>query len=282
MSKSRWIKKQFFAEKSVMITGGSQGMGLAVAKDVVRLGGSVCMVAIEGLEEAKKDVQLLRVRKSQFVESILCDTTDPGKLEPLLREYIERRGVPDYLFNFVGYAYAQYIENLRFDDFKQNMNVNYYGQLVPTLIILPYYLKNRRGGYISFTSSVLGYLGIMGYATYTPTKHAIVGLAEALRHELKPFSIRISILYPPDTRTPGFERENETKPRECAMLSEKAKLLEPEEVAEKFMRGVLSNKFQILPGKAKLYWRLFRYFPGLLRMLMDSEYAKARKKLGKS
>ena len=78
MSKSRWIKRQFFAEKSVMITGGSQGMGLAVAKDVVRLGGSVCMIAIEGLEEAKKDVQLLRVRKNQFVESILCDTTDPG------------------------------------------------------------------------------------------------------------------------------------------------------------------------------------------------------------
>jgi len=59
MSKSRWIKKQFFAEKSVMITGGSQGIGLAVAKDVVRLGGSVCIVAIEGLEEAQKDVRLL-------------------------------------------------------------------------------------------------------------------------------------------------------------------------------------------------------------------------------
>jgi len=266
----------------VMITGGSQGMGLAVAKDIVRLGGSVCMVAIGDLEEAKRDVQLLRVRKTQYVESILCDTTDLDKLQPLLQEYIQRRGVPDYLFNFVGYAYAQYIENLRFDDFKRNMDVNYYGQLIPTLIILPYYLKNRRGGYVSFTSSILGYLGLMGYTTYTPTKHAIVGLAEALRHELKPFSIRISVLYPPDTRTPGFERENEIKPHECAMISKKAKLLEPEEVAETFIQGILSNQFQILPGKAKLYWRLFRYLPGLVRMLMDSEYAKARKKLGKS
>lgn len=282
MAKPRWIKEQLFADKSVMITGGSQGMGLAVAKEVVKLGGSVCMVAIGGLEDAKKEVQLLQVRKSQYVESILCDTTDLDELEPLLQEYIERRGVPDYLFNFVGYAYAQYIENLRFSDFKRNMNVNYYGQLIPTLIILPYYLKDRRGGYISFTSSILGYLGLMGYTTYTPTKHAIVGLAEALRHELKPFSIRISILYPPDTRTPGFERENETKPHECAIISKKAELLEPEEVAETFIQGILSNKFQILPGKAKLYWRLFRHFPRLVRMLMDSEYAKARKQLGKS
>ena len=282
MAKPRWIKQQFFAGKSVMITGGSQGIGLAVSKEVVRLGGSVCIIAIAGLEEAKKDVQLLRVRKSQFVESILCDTTDLDKLEPLLREYIKRRGVPDYLFNFVGYAYAQYVENLRLDDFRRNMNVNYYGQLVPTLIILPYYLKNRRGGHISFTSSILGYLGIMGYTTYSPTKYAIVGLAESLRHELKPFSIGISVLYPPDTRTPGFEKENETKPRECAMISGRAELLEPIDVAEKFIQGIMSNNFQILPGKAKLYWRLSRHFPGLLRMLMDSEYVKARKKLGKS
>lgn len=281
MAKPGRIKQQYFADKSVMITGGSQGIGLAVAKEVARLGGSVCIIAIGDIEEAKKEVNLLRISKSQFVEAILCDTTDPDRLEPLIREYIKRRCVPDYLFNFVGYAYPQYVENLVFDDFKRNMDVNYFGQLMPTLIILPYYMKDRRGGYITFTSSVLGYLGIMGYSTYSPTKHAIVGFAESLRHELKPFSIKISVLYPPDTRTPGFERENETKPLECAMISEKAKLLEPEEVAETFIKGVLSNKFQILPGKAKLYWRLFRYFPGFVRMLMDRDYAKIRKKLGK-
>jgi short-subunit dehydrogenase len=66
------------------------------------------------------------------------------------------------------------------------------------------------------------------------------------------------------------------------MISEKAKLLEPEEVAEMFIDGILSNKFQILPGKAKLYWRLFRYFPGFVRILMDWDYAKTRRKLGKS
>jgi 3-dehydrosphinganine reductase len=210
MAKAGRIKQQYFADKSVMITGGSQGIGLAVAKEVARLGGSVCIIAIGDIEEAEKEVNLLLVNKSQFVESIFCDTTDLDKLEPLLHEYIERRGVPDYLFNFVGYAYPQYVENLRLDDFKRNMEVNYHGQLVPTLIVLPYYLKDRRGGYITYTSSVLGYLGIVGYTTYSPTKHAIVGLAESLRHELKPFSIRISVLYPPDTRTPGFERENET------------------------------------------------------------------------
>jgi len=280
MANAKWIEQQPFAGKSVIITGGSQGMGFAVAKDVVRLGGSVCIIAIDGLKQAQREVESLRIHESQFVETILCDTTDRDKLAPLVQEYIDHRGVPDSLFNFVGYAYAQYVENLQLNDFKRNMDVNYFGQLVPTLICLPYFLK-RGSGTISFTSSVCGYLGIMGYATYAPTKHALAGLAEVLRNELKPRSIKISILYPPDTRTPGFHQENETKPPECALLSEKAELLEPEAVAETFIQGILNNQFQILPGKAKLYWRLFRFFPGWVRMLMDWEYTKARKTLGK-
>ena len=122
----------------------------------------------------------------------------------------------------------------------------------------------------------------MGYAAYAPTKHALVGLAEVLRNELMPFSIRISVLYPPDTRTPGFQRENQAKPPECAALSEEAKLLDPEEVARTFISGILKNRFQIFPGKAKLYWRLFRYFPSLMRKLMDRQYARAREKVGGS
>lgn len=281
MAEPKWIEQQPFAGKSVMITGGSQGMGLAVAKDVVRLGGSVCVIAIDALDQAQDELQALCVDENQFVETMLCDTSDQDTLEPLIQTFIDRRGVPEYLFNFVGYAQAQYVEKLTLQDFKRNMDVNYLGQLVPTLICLPYFLK-RGSGTIAFTSSVCGYLGIMGYATYAPSKHALVGLAEVLRNELKPTGIKISILYPPDTRTPGFHQENETKPPECALLSEKAALLEPEAVAESFIQGILNNRFQILPGMAKLYWRVFRYVPGLLRILMDREYANARKKLGKT
>jgi 3-dehydrosphinganine reductase len=280
--RSRRLKQQPFAGQSSIIAGGSQGIGLAVAQNVVRLGGSVCVVAIGALEEAKKLLESLRVNDAQFVDTILCDTTHMAEMRAAVDELVDRRGVPQHLFNFVGYAYANYAQNLTFDDFERNMTVNYYGQLVPTLAVLPHYLKGGRGGHICFTSSMLGYLGIIGYATYSPTKHALVGLAETLRHELKPFGITVSILYPPDTKTPGFEKENETKPPECAMISEKAEVLSVHEVAASFIEGVLNRRFQILPGKAKLYWRLFRYFPGVVRMLLDGDYAKARKKLGKT
>jgi 3-dehydrosphinganine reductase len=160
------------------------------------------------------------------------------------------------------------------------MDMNYYGQLVPTLLMLPHFIYARKG-HIANVSSVLGYMGIMGYAAYTPTKFAIVGLSEALRNELKPYGIRLSILFPPDTDTPGFEIENQSKPEETALMSENVKLMTAQDVAEFFIEGLLKNRFFILPGETSFVWRVNRFFPWLVRWITDREYRQARVKLGK-
>ena len=121
----------------------------------------------------------------------------------------------------------------------------------------------------------------MGYAAYAPTKFALVGLTEVLRHELKPYNINFSVLYPPDTDTPGFEIENRTKPEECALMSESVKTLSAEKVAEIFVAGLIRKKYAILPGEAGLVWRLNRHFPWLVRWITDRDYRQARRKLGK-
>lgn len=279
MAKEKLIKKQPFKGKTAIVCGGSKGIGKATAKEIVRLGGNVCIIArnLDDLRAAAEEIKRLKVDDTKFIEIISCDTTDMDKLKPLLTDFIDKHGVPDYLINVVGYAYPQYIQNLTLEDFKKNMNINYYGQLVPILILLPHFIKAKKG-YIANVSSMMGYFGIMGYATYAPTKFAIVGLAEVLRHELKPYKIHFSILYPPDTNTPGFQREEETKPKECAIMSEKAELLSPEEVAEVFVKGILKKKFNILPGNAKFIWKMYRHFPNLVRNIIDKDYEKARKK----
>ncbi|TFG15893.1 MAG: SDR family NAD(P)-dependent oxidoreductase [Promethearchaeota archaeon] len=271
-----------FKDKFALIPGGSKGMGKAVAKLFIQLGGSVCIIArgMDALKETQEECEKLKPEESQYVEIISCDTQDMDKLKPLVEEIIKKHKLPDFLFNFVGYAYADYLEKLTLDDFKNNMNVNYYGQLVPTLIILPHFMDAKQG-YITFTSSVMGFMAIMGYATYVPSKYAVFGLAEVLRHELLPYNIQVSVLFPVDTDTPGLAEENKLKPEECKIISESGGLMSADEVAEIFIRGVLEQRFEILPGEAAIQLKSMRENPDDIRGVTDALYKRARRKTKK-
>lgn len=282
MAKPSATKQQPFKDTISIICGGSKGIGKATVKEIARLGGSLCIIArgAEVLHQVAQEAASLKTSEGQFVETITCDTTDMQALKPLLTDFIDRHGVPDFLINLVGYAYPQYIQHLTLEDFEHNMHVNYYGQLVPILILLPHFMQARKG-HIANVSSGAGFLGAMGYATYAPSKYAIAGLTEVLRHELKPYNITTTVLYPPDTDTPGFEIENQTKPQEW-FITEVSQLHTPEVVARDFVAGILKKKTEILPGQIKFYWVMFRHFPNLVRFFIDREYRQAREKLGKS
>ncbi len=273
------IAQKPFKGKFAIIPGGSKGMGKATAKLFVQLGGSVCIIArgMDALNETQDECNKLKSEESQFVEIISCDTTDMDKLKPLITDVINKHKVPDCLFNFVGYAYVQYIEKLTLEDFKRNMDVNYYGQLVPTLIVLPYFLEGKQG-YFTFTSSVMGFMAIMGYTTYCPSKYALFGLAEVLRHELLPYNIKVSVLFPVDTDTPGFAEENKIKPEECKIISESGTVMTAEEVAEVFIDGILNERFEILPGEAAIQIKDMRENPDDIRGVLDRLYKRARRK----
>lgn len=283
MFKEKLIQKQPLAGKIAIACGASTGIGKASAKAFVQLGGSVCIVARnqEKLKKAVADIESVKTNDDQFVEMISCDTSDMEKLKPFFDEFIKNHGIPDYLFNFVGYAIPDYVENLKLEDFKKHIDVNYYGQLVPTLIMLPHFMEARKG-YITFTSSLAYFYPVMGYAMYEPAKSAIVGLAKTLRNEIKPYNIKVGVLYPSDTNTPSFVEENKTKPEECVIQSGMSKIFEPEEIAEPFIKGILKGKFNLLPGFiAKAAWWFYRHFPKLIYWLTDKDLKKARKKLGK-
>ncbi|MBN1801582.1 MAG: SDR family oxidoreductase [Candidatus Lokiarchaeota archaeon] len=280
MLSKKILKKNPFTGKNVIVCGGSRGIGKDTSKLLVSLGANTCVVAIHDLQEVKQELESRKINDNQRVTTIYCDCTDYDKLKELLQVHIEKAGHPDYLINVVGYARPNYIENLTLKDFQDTLNQNYFGQLIPTLIVLPYFIKARRG-HLACVSSLLGFIGAMGYTTYSPTKFALVGLLEALRNELSPLGIHCSVLYPPDTRTPGFEQENEFKPKECKIISKRGKILEPSYVAEVFIRGIINNKFSIFPGKSKLFWRVKRMFPSLIYKIIDSDLKKARKQLGK-
>jgi 3-dehydrosphinganine reductase len=277
------MRKQPFKGKSAIVCGGSKGIGKATAKLFVQLGGNVCIVArtFETLQNAAEEIKALKSEESQFVEVISCDTSNLEQVNPLFNNFIKKFGIPDYLFSYVGISYPQYTNNFEFKDLKFHMETNYYGQLIPIITLLPHFLDRKSGHYINM-SSIAGFIGLMGYAAYTPTKFAVAGLSEVLRHEYKPYNIKVSVVYPPDTDTFGLHEEAKTRPEELNIISERAGLMQPEEVAEKILTNVLKGKFYILPGSAKFMWRMMRLFPKLVHWVSDGDLKKARKKLGKT
>jgi len=282
MVKEKLIKKQPFKDKSAIICGGSKGIGKATAKLFVQLGGNVCIVArtLDVLNAAAEEIKSLKVDENQLVEVISCDTSNMEQVKQLFNEYIKKFGIPDYSFNYVGISYPNYTDKLTVEDFKFHMDTNFFGQLNPILTILPYYMERKEGHFINM-SSLAGYIGVMGYAAYTPTKFAIVGLSEVLRNEYKAYNIKVSIVYPPDTDTFGLHEEAKTRPEELNVIAERAGLMQPDDVAEVIINGVLKEKIYIHAGISKLYWRIMRLFPKLVHKFSDSDLKKARKKLGK-
>uniref|UniRef100_A0A2P2JX42 3-dehydrosphinganine reductase TSC10A-like n=1 Tax=Rhizophora mucronata TaxID=61149 RepID=A0A2P2JX42_RHIMU len=103
--------------------------------------------------------------------------------------------------------------------------------------------KDRGPASISLVSSQAGQVGIYGYAAYSATKFGLRGLAEALQQEVIADNIHVSLIFPPDTDTPGLVEENKRKPQLTSIISASSGLMKADEVAKKALDGIKSGAF---------------------------------------
>jgi 3-dehydrosphinganine reductase len=122
------------------------------------------------------------------------------------------------------------------------VQINYLGSIYCTQACLPS-MKQRSSGRIVFVSSQAGQLGVFGYTSYCSTKFALKGLAESLQMELARENIYITLVFPPDTNTPGFKEENKTKPKETQLINETSGVLSADEVARKIIQSARYGSF---------------------------------------
>jgi len=135
-----------------------------------------------------------------------------------------------------------------------------------------------RGGYIVNTASLAGIIGVFGYTDYCAAKFALVGFSEALRSELKAYDITVSVLCPPDTDTPGFAAENQTKPAETKAVSAFARVLSADAVARTLLRGMARGRFLIVPGiDSRLAALVKRLWPSVIEGVTDRQVRRVRK-----
>jgi 3-dehydrosphinganine reductase len=238
-----------FDGQHAIITGGSSGIGLAIAKLLVSRGANVSIIARDRtkLETAKAEIEAVKINPQQQVFSVAADVAHGQQIEEAIQTCIATVGTLDILITSAGIARPGYFQEIPIEVFEETMAVNYFGSLYSIKAVLPS-LEKQQKGHIVLISSGAGLVGIYGYTPYSPSKFALRGLSESLRGELKLLGIGVSIVYPPDTDTPQLEAENKTKPIETKLITGTAKTWTAEAVALEIIKGIEQKKFAIAPG----------------------------------
>ena len=228
-----------------LISGGSSGIGLALAHRLAAKGYALTLLARDParLSEARSAL----AKTGATVRVTPTDVRDEAAVGDAVAAAIAEHGAPDLLVASAGIVIPGVVKQLPAAAFHDTMTTNYDGTLNLVRAALPAMLA-RRAGRIVLVSSGAGLIGLYGYTAYAPTKFAVRGLAEALRGELKPEGIAVSIVYPPDTDTPQLREEVQIRPAITSKIAGGARVHSAEEVADAILKGVESGRFTIAPG----------------------------------
>jgi 3-dehydrosphinganine reductase len=266
----KFVKNSYLG-KLALITGGSSGIGLEIAKQLVVKGCSVVLLArdSEKLAHAQELLKVIDKTATQEILTVSADVSDYAAMQSAAENIIATAGLPDFIFNCAGVARPGYVEELPIEVYKWTMDIDFHGTVNVTKAFL-LALIERGSGHIINISSMAGVIGAFGYTAYSGAKFAVRGFTDTLRAELKPKGIQVSIVFPPDTDTPQLAWESQYKPPETAILAGSDKPLPAAEVAQTILQDVARNKYAIVPGwNAKLMYWLATHLGSLIYPIMD-------------
>jgi short-subunit dehydrogenase len=266
-----------YKDKWAFIMGGSIGIGYAIAEVLLAKGARVLIMARKAdvLEKAARQLES-QPGNAGKVKFAAVDATDETALKAALNPLFNEGITPYFLFNCAGRALPDYFENISTQQLQDSFQLNVVTAWNTIQTCLPAMKKN--GGYIINTSSVAGFVGVFGYSDYSVTKFGLIGLSEVLKSELEQYNIKVAVLCPPDTDTPGYEEENKTKPLETLAISASAKLMKAEDVARISLKMLEKGKFLLLTNtESKLTFLLKSFFPKLLYSIIQSDVRKIQK-----
>ena len=270
-----------FQDKVALISGGSSGIGLETGKLLAERGAQVWLLARnrERLQLALAEVEKMCRSPRQHCGTVVADVTDFTQVREAVAEVTEKCDPPDIVVNSAGDVYPILFQNI--DDievFHKLMKVNYLGTVHVTHACLKPMLE-RGSGHIVNISSVYGFLGGYGYSAYCASKFAVRGFSDALRAELKPLGIYVSVVFPQNTDTPQLAAENQLKPPVVKVL-DTTSTMTPQAVAKAIVRGIARRQYVIIPGaESRLLFWLTNLLGTGMYWIMDRTVAAAKRKV---
>ena len=179
-----------------MITGVSSGLGRALAEAVLDRGG----VVVGTLRDKGQAADFERLAPGRAFAVLLDATDPPDVLAERAAEAVRLAGHLDVLVNNAGYGLLGAVEEVGEEEARHQMDTNFHGPLWLIRALIPHF-RERGGGRIVNVSSISGFTGQPGLGLYNASKFALEGLSEALRRELEPFGIGVTIVEPGAFRT---------------------------------------------------------------------------------
>lgn len=242
---------QSFADKIVLVTGGSSGIGKQVAKDLLSGGAYVIICSNESKNLHEAHSQLLLV--SPRIDACVCDVRNTVQVLRLAHYVLEHYGKIDILMNNAGYAVYRPFEESSIEEILDIVDVNLSGAMRCTKVFLPSMIERRSGRLVNI-SSIGGEIIITPNATYCAAKHGMVAWTKALRYELGHFHIAVNVVCPDYVKT-NFQTHPTFRRREVYRKKNRIYELKVETVSKKILDAIRKD-------------RVVTYIPGWLGLVV--------------
>ena len=249
--------------KVVIVTGASSGIGEATARQFGREGSRVVLAArrVDKLEALANEIKGMGAGADVLV--VQADLSKLEDIQSLIQKTLEKFGRIDVLVNNAGFGRLDWLEKLDpVKDIQGQFDVNVMGVVQTTRQALPVMIQ-QRSGHIIQMCSMAGLVGTPTYTIYSACKHAVHGFSEALRREVKPWGIDVSMVYPGGVST-EFGSHAGIK-RKTKATTPKFMLLTAEQVADAVVSLVRRPRAMwIIPWLWSVTVFMNRFLPGLV------------------
>lgn len=196
-------------KRVAIITGSSSGFGLLTALELARRG----YLVVATMRELSRSGPLLQAAERQglsdCIEIAPLDVTAHEEITRAVEDVLRIHGRIDVLINNAGFAAGGYAEEVSMTTWRAQFETNVFGLIAMTQAVLPHMRENRRGRIIQL-GSISGLVGFPGLSPYNASKYAVEGFSEALRLELLPYHVYVSVVEPGSYRTAIWEKGMET------------------------------------------------------------------------
>jgi NAD(P)-dependent dehydrogenase (short-subunit alcohol dehydrogenase family) len=235
------------------VTGAGTGIGRAVAKRLAQTGWDVAVSA-----RTAADLDSLAAEVPGRITSFMLDVTDAGATEKVVANIEAALGPLDLVFLNAGTYFPVTARNFTAENFRKTIDVNLNGTANGLAAVLPRMI-GRHGGHIAIVASLTAFLGLPTSSAYGATKAALNNLAEALKVELEPEGVTMTIVNPGFVKTPLTARNDFPMPF----------LVELDRAAEIIVAGLERGKYEIIfPWQMAAIFKLLRVLPHWLQFVI--------------